>query len=201
MTLLSEVRRLDIGSGLLPIEGYVGIDCCTVPAELAGRVIAFDVCSGQPWPFEDGQMEALAAHHFIEHIPAAYIDTYEHASTAFERSPRPTRFVRKKGVQDALCWVMDECYRIAAPGCRFELSWPAMKDARTGEWLIAPYWDPTHRRFIPPEQIDFYFNREGREHLKVQHYAIACDWRVKQALQRSRGTLIENYYVLEKPRD
>ncbi len=197
---LAHVAQVDLGSGARPKEGFVGIDLGEGYDLASGREVwQFDLASGDAWPLADGQVTELYSSHLIEHLPACNVRAHEFVNSSGERSAVPglQRFTRE---QDALFWFMDEAYRIAAPGARFEVHWPALVDLRAEppRWLTTPFMDPTHRRFIPFETFE-YFNREQREQLQVTGYAVSCDWVVVDRMQGSLGQgHVENIVVLEK---
>lgn len=147
--------KLDLGSGPNPFDGFVGVDRAEFPG-----VECFDLASGERWPWEDDSIDALRSSHFIEHIPALDI---------------PRQF----GPVDSLFFFFDEAYRVAKPGARFELIWPAMKSDYA-------FQDPTHRRFLPLAFVG-YLSRESRETLRVGFYGVQCDWRIVEA--ESRGVM------------
>lgn len=137
--------KLDLGAGSRPKEGFVGVDRVAMPGG-----IELDLTSGDRWPFDDGSVDELRSSHFIEHIQAAEVDTYTGRR------------------QDALFFFFEEAYRIARPGARFEVVWPALKSS-------GAFQDPTHRRFISPRMFT-YLSKSGRESLGVTHYDVRCDW-------------------------
>lgn len=54
--------RLNLGCGLQPIEGFTNID--REPA--AKHDLLLDIC-GEAWPFADGSVDEIVAHHVLEH--------------------------------------------------------------------------------------------------------------------------------------
>lgn len=190
--------RLDLGSGSKPKPGFWGIDRAAAPG-----VTPFDLASGLPWPFADESIEELYSSHFIEHVPACDVAAYEFVRPSHRpgepelRSPVPTRWSRYVGQRDALCWVMDEAFRVCKPGARFRLRWPALVDERTGVIGRIAFLDPTHRRFIPIEQLAYY-QRAGREQLGVTQYPVACDWHLVSKEQADLGIGCEYDVTLEK---
>jgi len=195
----SAVTRIDLGSGPRPIDGFWGFD-------RAGglHVTAFDLASGMPWPLPDQSVKELYSRHFIEHVPASDIHVYEFVpeeariDQTLPPSRVPTGFVRYLGLRDALCWVMDEAYRVAEPGARFRVRWPALIDERSGAVGRIAFIDPTHRRFIPREQMH-YFSRAGRKALGVEQYGCSCDWVVISEAQADLGIGCEYDVTLQKP--
>lgn len=147
--------RLDLGSGSRPREGFQGVDI----AELAG-VEAFDLVSGQRWPWKDSEVEELCSSHFIEHIAADYVDV---------SSPNPSApYINRIVKQDRLLFFFDEAYRVIRPGGLFHLVWPSLKSTDA-------FRDPTHRRFLPLE-FTHYLSRAGRQAMGVEHYVAHCNW-------------------------
>jgi predicted SAM-dependent methyltransferase len=137
--------KLDLGSGPRPAPGYKGVD--VVPGVTD---FTFDLWNGAQWPWKDSSVDALRACHVIEHIDALYIKAYN-----------ATRI-------DAFLFFFSEAYRVAKPGAVFDLQWPALKNVRA-------FQDPTHRRFIPAEQMG-YLSVEGRQQLTVGHYVCSANW-------------------------
>lgn len=173
--------RLDLGSGVTPREGFTGVDRIQAPG-----VVTFDLASGARWPFEDGSASELHSSHFIEHLPATELET-------------------PHGPCDAFVWFMEEAWRVAAPAAHFTLRWPAVQRADTGEFVSTAFLDPTHRRFIPIEQIPLYFDARRR---LSNHSGTHADWRPASVRQGEIGrcaafygepetlVLVENELVL-----
>ena len=145
---LPRVPRLDLGSGPKPREGYVGVD------RIDGNpdVLPWDFTSWKAWPFASETIEALASSHCIEHLPP----------------------LNGRG-QDVLVRFFEEAWRICKPGALFHLRWPVPFDPRTGAPLESAWWDPTHYRRIPYQQLS-YFSKQGRAELDVPHYDFRCNW-------------------------
>lgn len=198
--VLSQARKLDLGCGDRPAEGHVGLDQVGRP-ELG--VWACNLANGIPWPFADEQILELRSSHLIEHLPACEVQAHEFSNGSFtQRSAVPTRWLRSLGPVDALFWFMNEAWRVAAWGAEFELRWPALVDLRHDppRWLVTAFLDPTHRRFIPTEQLS-YFSVEGRQALRVTGYPLSCDWTVKKLAQAELGGgHVENIAWLVKER-
>lgn len=152
--------KLDLGSGPRPREGFTGVDVCEAP-----EVVRCDLALGMLWPFEDSSVDELFSSHFIEHIPAENV-------LVEEKNDAPEGWKHK----DALFFFFDECYRVAKPGARFTIVWPALKSS-------AAFQDPTHRRFLPLE-FTHYLSREGRKALRVEQYNVSCDWIVEDSQLR-----------------
>ena len=213
--------KLDLGSGPRPIDGHVGVDrpeddalpaLTTALASLpcqphidARGIIRFDLACGLPWPFEDESIEGLYSSHLIEHLPCSDVLVYDRwpdAPAPHDALPDGHRYLQRVGTQDALLRFMDEAWRVTKPGGQLLLRWPALVDQDTGEIQIAPFQDPTHRRFIPLEQVP-YWSVAGRDTLGVAQYRARCDWHPVSFAQRKHGTpprysLIENEVVLER---
>jgi hypothetical protein len=148
---MSEIK-LDLGCGSRPKDGFSGVD-------IVGPDVDFliDLASGHRWHFQTSSVDALASSHFIEHIPAEYVQTPD-------------------GGQDALFWFFDEAWRIAKPGALFELRWPGYNSV----WA---FQDPTHRRFIPVQALA-YLSIKSRAELGVSQYNVRCDWEIVSAQGR-----------------
>lgn len=209
---LGDVRKLDLGSGPTPAPGYFGVD----EDHSSRDVLQFNLASGVPWPFADGSIEALYSSHFIEHVRADVVAAYEFVTQDYTpgayadfsarlrshlhvHSAKPMVTARFMGLQDALCWVMDEAYRVTQPGGRFRLRWPSLKFEQTGELSVLPFIDPTHRRFIPLEMIELYFSKAGRAANLTTNYRIRCDWQLETQHQRTCGMGWEYDVTLVKP--
>lgn len=164
--------KLDLGSGPTPLDGHLGIDLANhppVPGKHLG-VKAFRLDRGYDWPFEDGSVEALYSSHLIEHLPA---------STALGK--------------DILAHFFEQAWRVAELGALFVVRWPSLIDEETGKWLPSAFFDPTHRRFIPREQM-LYWSVQGRTDLGVEHYGFRCNWVSVRIGQRA---LTEDRLVME----
>lgn len=132
--------RLDLGGGENPREGYESVDPFAPNAP--HKIHLWD---GQRWPFEDGSVDALHSSHTIEHVDAAWIETYHGGNK-----------------MDALMFFMTEAFRVLKPGGTFTLCWPACQNVRA-------FMDPTHRRFIPREFLA-YLDAGWRNDNKLDHY-------------------------------
>lgn len=142
------VPRLDLGCGATPRDGYVGVDRTWRRPGIIGWNLA-----DAPWPWADESIEALTSSHLIEHLPP----------------------LNRYG-QDVLIRFFEEAWRICKPGALFHLRWPAPFDPRTGTALESAWWDPTHYRRIPHQQIVGYFSAIGRREMGVESYGIQCNW-------------------------
>lgn len=192
--VLGQARQVDLGSGSQPQPGYVGVDLVAHEG-----VYGFDLGSGRAWPFADGQLSALYSSHLIEHLPAQVVRAHELVDERGERSKLPglERFTRE---QDALFWFMDESWRVCELGAVFELRWPSLVDLRRDppRWLVGPFMDPTHRRFIPVQTLA-YFDRLKRREARLDGYAVSCDWVLDRLLQHEISEdVIENIAFLRK---
>jgi hypothetical protein len=67
----------------------------------------------------------------------------------------------------------DECWRILKPGGKLTLIWPALQSVRA-------FQDPTHRRFIPLETLN-YLSDEWRRANGLGHYLGACDFKIVES--------------------
>jgi predicted SAM-dependent methyltransferase len=99
----------------------------------------------------------LFSSHFVEHIPHDIPDE----------------------TNDGLVLFMEECYRILKHEGTIRILHPHAMSARA-------FQDPYHRRFIP-EATWWYFNREWREAQGLDHYPIACDFKVDNAVGHFMG--------------
>jgi hypothetical protein len=181
-TSLSHGLSLDLGSGPEPAPGFVGVDLMARRGspDGSGQVIYADLFGGAPWPFDDQSCGRLRSWHVIEHIPRDRIVCGSTDVRRTIRSPgKPKRVIRENVpvTQDAFFWFFDQAFRIAAPGCRFELAWPHPQSDGADQ-------DPTHARRIPSSAMH-YLSIEGRRAMRVLHYPAACDWRVEP------GSLLE----------
>lgn len=170
MTTQSPGLSLDLGSGPEPAPGYVGVDLRPSPG-----VLRADLFSGERWPFADESVERLRAWHVIEHIPQARVPIGSERVETERREGVTGRITTEWSTltitQNTFFWFFDEAYRIAAPGCRFELAWPHPLSDGADQ-------DPTHCRRIPSITLQ-YLSKEGRQRLRVCQYPVACDWLVE----------------------
>lgn len=164
---------LDLGSGPVPAPGYVGVDLCEPDPD--SQIIRADLLDGSPWPFDDGSVRRLRASHLIEHIPHGRVPTGELISVrrrVMSPGQKTQDFEGRLHVtKDTFFHFFDEAWRIAAPGCRFELAWPHPLSDGADQ-------DPTHCRRIPIATLS-YLSREGRRVLRVHHYPVTCDWQIE----------------------
>lgn len=127
-----DLPRLNLGCGRTPKEGWTNMD----RVGLKGVDVVHDMLNF-PWPFASNTFGTVECSHVLEHIPMEYLD-YEGRET------------------DALVAVMNEVYRVMAPGGRFRIEVPAVQGQ-------GAFGDPTHRRFFveramwhysrPPEYV------------------------------------------------
>jgi|SRR6185369_109164 len=176
LALPNDDLSLDLGSGPDPAPGFVGVDLITRPrgADGAGGVLYADLFSGEPWPFESGSCRRLRAWHVIEHIPRHSVVIGETAVRRTIRTPGAPRRVVVDTLPiktDAFFWFFSEAFRVAAPGCRFELAWPHPQSDGADQ-------DPTHHRRIPVSMLH-YLSTDGRRALHVTHYPVDCNWLVQ----------------------
>jgi hypothetical protein len=161
---------LDLGSGPTPAPGYLGVDLFTSDIEGA-EVVYADLFSGKPWPFASESVGRLRAWHVIEHIPHDRVvigaTRVRRVVRSFGKAP-VTHHETVPQTQDAFFWFFDQAWRVAAPGCRFELAWPHPQSDGADQ-------DPTHCRRVPSSTLN-YLSLEGRQALRVHHYPVSCDW-------------------------
>lgn len=141
-------RKLDLACGQNCRAGYEGVDRWS-GAQHVVNLFRF------PWPFADSSVAELNCSHFLEHVPMIETDA----------RGEPVPF--GEGV-DLLFRMMDECYRILAPGGWMDIVVPNARHNRG-------YQDPTHRRFFVQETF-YYFNKQFRDINKLDHYGVACDF-------------------------
>lgn len=142
--------KLDLACGQRCREGFEGVDISFVG--MADNVRwTVDLVSGERWPWADESVEELYCSHFIEHIPAEFI-----------------QYGKGYKTKDALLFFFDEAWRIAQLGAIFTIIWPNVKN-------VAAFQDPTHRRFLPLEFTN-YLSRQWRERAGLSHYNVDCNW-------------------------
>jgi hypothetical protein len=132
-----------------------------------------DLWSGEAWPFEPGSIERLRAWHVIEHIPHDRIRIGTASAKVARKRPGMPPVITQQPyplTQDAFFWFFDEAYRVAAPGCTFELAWPH-------PWHEHSDQDPTHCRRVTVATLH-YLSLEGRRTMRVHHYPVSCDWQI-----------------------
>lgn len=149
--------KLDLGSGAKPVaEGWTGVDL-RPPSD----GVEFDFSSGRSWPFADESVSELHSSHLIEHLEK-------------KRVVVPTQPPERERRQDLLFWFFEEAYRVAQPGARFTVRWPALRNDDA-------FADPTHYRQLP---IGFllYLSTEGQRARNVESYDVRCNWVLDQLL-------------------
>ena len=150
--------RLDFGCGLRSREGFDGVD-----SNHRSRATHIIDLLKFPLPWRDSSVEEIRCEHFIEHIPAREVGDGD--LTSFGQLSRQDMIG-----QDMFLAFFDECYRILVPDGKIALAWPALQSSRA-------FKDPTHRRFVPMEMMD-YLNAGWRRTQKLSHYHVACDFRI-----------------------
>lgn len=145
--IVPRVPRLDLGSGPTPREGYVGVDKCG-----GDDVHRWNFTNLHPWPFASESIETLHSSHLIEHLP----------------------LLDELG-RDCLFVFFEEAWRISKPGALFHLRWPVPFHPKTGMPMPSAWFDPTHYRHIPYQQLD-YLSTAGRAAMGVESYAVRCNW-------------------------
>ena len=154
--------RLDFGCGSHPKEGFEGVDVSlTLPIKHRVNLLVF------PLPWKDSSVDEIWCSHFIEHIPAREVtdsDLHEWATAA----PKSLGTSHAMLGQDMLLAFFDECWRILKPGGKITVVWPALQTSRA-------FKDPTHRRFMPLEMVD-YLSAEGRMRMGLTHYHAKCNF-------------------------
>jgi SAM-dependent methyltransferase len=147
--------KLDFGCGQHPKEEFDGVDVCeSLPVAWHVNLLKF------PLPWSDSAVDEIWCSHFIEHIPAREV-------TPKDLLSRPDCDLDMIG-QDMFFAFFDECFRILKPGGKITLVWPGLQTARA-------FKDPTHRRFIPLETMD-YLNATWRKNNGLSHYRTRCNF-------------------------
>lgn len=125
---IDTLPKLNLGCGLKPEKGFVNLDFF----KSEGVDVVHDM-TVTPWPFPDNHFGVISAEHVLEHIPMEFV-------------PYGDRKV------DALVAVMNEAWRVLAPGGRFLIQVPTVHGQ-------GAFQDPTHRRFLCENSI-YYFSRK-----------------------------------------
>jgi predicted SAM-dependent methyltransferase len=159
-------RKLDLGCGLNPKEGFEGVDVRGGVAKHVVDLFKF------PWPFEDNSVDELHASHLLEHVPAREVELrdimpWSEGAKPHEVSPDD---VKRYVGADMFFAFMDECYRILKPDCWMHIIVPSGRSNRA-------FWDPTHRRFFMQETF-LYLAHDWRKMNGLQHYRIGCNFGV-----------------------
>lgn len=162
----TELPKLDLGCGLDPKKGFEGVDLYS-PAPHKVDLLKF------PWPWADESVGELVSSHFIEHIPAREVGPGD-------LSAEPHRGLTDFLGQDMLFAFMDECWRVLRPAGTLLLVFPCARSD-------GAFQDPTHRRYLNQNTLR-YFTEEGREHYRVSHYKVKCNF---QLLQLTPAGLVE----------
>jgi len=156
-------RRLDLGCGLHPKEGFEGVDIWGGKQTHNVNLFQF------PWPFEDNSVDEIHASHLLEHVPAREVEEKDLAPGLDIGPAEKTRRAHFLG-QDMLFAFIDECYRILKPDCWMNVIVPSGRSNRA-------FWDPTHRRFFMQETF-LYFAEEWRIINALEHYNVHCNFGV-----------------------
>lgn len=157
-------RRLDLGCGQNPKEGFEGVDLYSEKATHKVDLFKF------PWPFEDESALEIHASHFLEHVPAREVEERDIVSRYDDLEKQKEAYARLLG-QDMLFAVMDECWRILLPGEWMTAVVPSGRSSRA-------FWDPTHRRFFMQETF-LYFSQEWRQIQGLDHYRARSNFGVE----------------------
>ncbi len=172
---MSEVLKLDLGSGPRPVEGFRGVD---KEEGLTDFQVDFD--SGEPWPFEDGCVDELRSSHCIEHLsqidPLEWIiddqrsvaRTLAHFGNPGVRVTGGHVWARTTRRKNTVFHFFDEAFRVIRPGGKFEVRWPSHQSSMS-------HGDPTHQRFLSGA-LYLYLNRENRRLRGVEWYNVTCNW-------------------------
>ncbi len=134
-------RKLNVGCGLdirSAADGWVNLDVAALP----GVDVVHDIFT-LPWPFKDGEFDALYAAHILEHVPHSL--------------PGVTK--------DGFVAILEEMWRILKPGGLLQIRVPHY----LGDYAIH---DPTHTRLVHPRNFD-YFSPDTEYGRKYGHYTVA----------------------------
>ena len=147
--------KLDLGCGQHPKEGFEGVDVCqALPIPWHVNLLKF------PWPWPTSTVEEIWCSHFIEHLPARDVELHDLLQV-------PDCDLHMIG-QDMFFAFFDECFRILKPNGKITLVWPGLQTTRA-------FKDPTHRRFIPLETMD-YLGATWRRDNGLSHYQVKCNF-------------------------
>lgn len=128
-------RHLDLGCGEIPRNPYSRSQLCGVDVRPMAAHASFDYKTANlfldPIPYGDDSFGSVSAYDFIEHVPRL-LPTADGNNTTFP-------FIR----------LMNEIWRVLAPGGRFYALTPAYPSAEA-------FTDPTHVNIIT-EQTHTYF--------------------------------------------
>lgn len=159
-------RRLDLGCGQSPREGFEGVDIAGGKAVHVVDLFKF------PWPFEDESVLEIHASHFLEHVQAREVEVRDMADPFVGRDAQKKFDERFLG-QDMLFACMDECHRILVPDGWMTAIVPFGRSSRA-------FQDPTHRRFLMQETFS-YFSAEWRKSQALDHYRVRCNFAIEPA--------------------
>jgi predicted SAM-dependent methyltransferase len=154
--------KLDLGCGLVPKDGFEGVDLYGDKAKHKVNLFKF------PWPFADESVEELHASHLVEHIPAREIEERDLAVPAGLDAIETAALRERLLSQDMFFAFMDECYRILQPDGWMTIIVPSGRSNRA-------FMDPTHRRFLMQETF-LYLNEQWRTQNGLQHYRVRCNF-------------------------
>lgn len=160
---VSPSRKLDLGCGLNPKEGFEGVDLYGDKAKHKINLFEF------PWPFEDDSIDEIHCSHFLEHIPAREVEASDIRYLAGQWFVGCEEEHRLGA--DMLLVFMDECYRILKMDAWMHIVVPSGRSSRA-------FWDPTHRRFFMQETF-LYFSEEWRRLQGLSHYRIKANFGVE----------------------
>lgn len=175
-------RHLDLGCGKFPRNPYHRASLAGVDVRPLQGDERFDYrianLAVQPIPFDDEHFGSVSAFDFIEHVPRL-LPTADGQGTVFP-------FIR----------LMDEVWRVLAPGGRFYALTPAFPHPEA-------FIDPTHVNIIAAGTHAYFcgespmarmYGFKGRFHALraesvhlVEHYAADADDPANQAAPRHRG--------------
>lgn len=152
--------KLDLGSGLVPKEGFEGVDLYGDKATHKVDLFKF------PWPFADDSVDEIHCSHFMEHVPAREVEERDLADISTKDGPVRARYRAQFVGQDMLFAFIDECWRIMKVDAWMNIIVPSGRSNRA-------FWDPTHRRFFMQETF-LYFNQDWRKMNGLQHYRVSA---------------------------
>ena len=153
-------RKLDLGCGQRPKEGFEGVDIHPGPAKHVVDLFKF------PWPFESDSVDEIHASHLLEHVPAREVEERD-----LNISSRAFKIGHSYLGADMLFAFVDECYRILKADSWMHVVVPSGRSNRA-------FWDPTHRRFFMQETC-LYFSAEWRKMNGLDHYRVGCNFGVE----------------------
>ena len=158
-------RHLDLGCGSRPHDPYRrdelhGVDVVAVQPALPRLQFRQANLSLQPIPWPDGHFDSVSAYDFIEHVPRIL--------------PTPDG----RGTRFPFVELMNEVWRVLAPGGLFYASTPAYPHA-------AAFQDPTHVNIITIETHKYFTRPEtlGRMYGFVGDFEASRVVRVRPAAE------------------